>query len=458
MDSLQKGVVLNGRFEILDTIGKGSFGITYRAFDKKLGRDIALKECFPVDCGQRGIDGTIIPENQEQYDQSLKEMVDEARTIAAIKHPRVVTIHDVESCSGALYCVMEWVEGETLRSRMDKMKSRVDELTAYRWLVEMLQTLECIHGKNIVHRDIKPANIIISSSPQGTGEELILVDFGSALNRNLKVGATIPGAYTPAYAAPEQVLAGRWKIGPWTDMYALAATFYELLGGRPVHSYNGEELPKLKLQSEILARSIMKNLSIEPKKRCATALEWLNELSRSRDYNVIVVEIQNLIQQWAAERGGKKGLKTDDVNKICMDVRAYFIRHLSVVPDAVDERIRAVETMVSPKKLAKVMALQQHGAIAGGAVGAGLIGGGAAVAGGAGAGLWGTIVAFFVGGPVAVPVAMGVGGLALIGVAVKTWFGKSQAQRSSEALEFLSKGLAESVPQCWPKYGAYWKA
>lgn len=456
MDDLQNGTVLNGRFEILDTIGKGSFGITYKAFDKKLGRDIALKECFPADCGQRGADGKIYPVNQELYRKSLEDMVDEARTLATIKHPRIVTIHDVEACEGALYCVMEWVEGETLRERMDKRKERVDEQTAFQWLTETLQVLECIHAKNIVHRDIKPANIILRPSQLRQGEELVLVDFGSALNRNLKVGATIPGAYTPAYAAPEQVATNLGKIGPWTDMYALAATFYELLGGRPIHSLNGEEPSKLNLQSEILEKTLMKNLSPLPKDRCSTAREWLNKLTSSSE--AVLSEIQGLIQRWVAERSGKKGLKTRDVERICWDVRSYFVKHLGVVPDAIDEKISAVETMISPTRLARVIAMQRNGAIAGGAVGAGLIGGGAAVAGGAGAGLWGAIVAFFVGGPVAVPVAMGAGGVALIMLAVKTWFGKSQAQRSSEALEFLSKGMAESIRQCWPEYGASWKS
>lgn len=279
LSTLQKGVVLNGRFEILDTIGQGSFGITYKAYDKKLGRDIALKECFPADCGQRGADGKIYPVNSELYRKSLKDMVDEARTLASIEHPRIVRIYDVESCEGALYCVMEWVEGETLRERMDKRKGRVDEQTACQWLRETLQALACIHAKNIVHRDIKPANIIIRPSQLRPGEELVLVDFGSALNRNLKVGATIPGPYTPAYAASEQVATNLGKIGPWTDMYALAATFYELLGGSPVHSLNGEEPPKLNLQSEILEKTLMKNLSPLPKDRCSTAREWLDELS-----------------------------------------------------------------------------------------------------------------------------------------------------------------------------------
>ena len=456
MDTLQKGTVLNGRFEILDTIGKGSFGITYKAFDKNLGRDIALKECFPADCGQRGADGKIYPVNQELYRKSLEDMVDEARTLATIKHPRIVTIHDVEACEGALYCVMEWVEGETLRERMDKRKERVDEQTAFQWLTETLQVLECIHAKNIVHRDIKPANIILRPSQLRQGEELVLVDFGSALNRNLKVGATIPGAYTPAYAAPEQVATNLGKIGPWTDMYALAATFYELLGGRPIHSLNGEEPSKLNLQSEILEKTLMKNLSPLPKDRCSTAREWIEALSCSCDK--VVVEIQKLIQQWADERSGEKGLKIAEVRKICTEVRNYFIKHLGVVPGEVDDRISAVETIISPARLARIMARQQGGAIAGGAVGAGLIGGGAALAGGAGAGLWGAIVAFFVGGPVAVPVAMGAGGLAFLGYAVKAWIGKSQAQRSSEALECLSKGMAESIRQCWPEYGASWKS
>ena len=158
---LQVGMVLNDRYEVLDIIGKGAFGITYRAFDKKLNRDIALKVCFPADCCRTGGNGKLCPIDKEQYEKALYDMVNEARTLATIKHPRVVTIHDVEKCENVLYCIMEWVEGETLRARMDRKVGRVDESTARRWLEETLQALAYIHDKNIVHRDIKPANIII---------------------------------------------------------------------------------------------------------------------------------------------------------------------------------------------------------------------------------------------------------------------------------------------------------
>ena len=455
---LQVGMVLNDRYEVLDIIGKGAFGITYRAFDKKLNRDIALKVCFPADCCRTGGNGKLCPIDKERYEKALYDMVNEARTLATIKHPRVVTIHDVEKCENVLYCIMEWVEGETLRARMDRKVGRVDEPTARRWLAETLQALTYIHDKNIVHRDIKPANIIIRPSLVGQGEELVLVDFGAALNRTLKAGEkTVLGPYTPAFAAPEQ-MTGRAKIGAWTDLYSLAATFYELLGGRSVCSFEGEPLPKLKLQSKSLGKSIMKNLSLDPKGRCSSAREWLNELAYP--CKEVVVEIQSLIHTWmdkALNKAGKKGLKTADVDEICNNVRDFFVQHLGKVPAEIDVKINAVQTLVSPVRLAKVAARQKCGAIVGGAAGAGLIGGGAAIAGGAGAGLWGAIVAFIFGGPVAVPIAMGAGGLALIGLAIKAWMGKSQAQRSTEALELLSKGLEEAISQCWSECGVLWK-
>lgn len=459
MDVLQKEMVLNGRYEILDSIGKGSFGVTYKAYDKKLNRDIALKVCFPADCCHLGDNGEICPKDKELYEKSLLDMVNEARTLATIKHPRVVTIHDVEPCENFLYCIMEWVEGETLRARMDRADGRVDESTAYCWLVETLQALAYIHDQNIVHRDLKPANIIIRPSSLGRGEELVLVDFGSALNRTLKEGKTVLGPYTPAYAAPEQ-MSGQRKIGAWTDMYSLAATFYELLGGRPVHSFDDGQLPELKLRSKRMEKSIMKNLNFDPKDRCSTAREWLNELADPYPCEAVVVEIQKLIHTWmdkALNKAGKKGLKTADVDEICNNVRDFFVQHLGKVPAEIDVKINAVQTLVSPARLAKAAARQKYGAIVGGAAGAGLIGGGAAIAGGAGAGLWGAIVALIFGGPVAVPIAMGAGGLALIGLAIKTWMGKSQAQRSTEALELLSKGLEEAISQCWSECGVLWK-
>ena len=285
---IQKDACVGTRYKIQESVGQGAFGLTYRAWDSLLGRQIALKECFPVDkCWREGL--RVCAEDEAEYKHATAALYDEATTLARLKHPGVVTVHDVfiDARTNSLFIVMEWLSGDSLESRMKKGPVPHDK--AEQWLRKILDALKEVHGADITHRDIKPANIMFNSR-----QEPVLVDFAAALNRNTKVGKTIQGPYTELYAAPEQLGAefGPKSIGAWTDFYALAATWYEMLTG-VAYKIN----PRLSIDSEkkALVESVMKNLNFRPKDRCQSADEWLSMLDASPEPDAGVEDVRCLV-------------------------------------------------------------------------------------------------------------------------------------------------------------------
>ena len=274
MVPLQQGTVIHNLYEIQEVIGQGSFGITYRAWDRLLKRQIALKECFAASICQR--EGKRVkPADQSQYEAAKLDLLKEARTLARVKHPGVVAVHSVfiDKETDSLFIEMDLLEGASLKKKMSQ--GRVSHEQAFEWLHTILCALKKVHKKNITHRDIKPANIVFN----GDGNP-VLIDFGAALNRELKEGTTIAGAYTPRYAAPEQLYPELGKIGPWTDFYSLARTWCELLTGK---CDAGDELKLLSgryPEYQALFLSVKRNLKSDVKKRCQDADEWLDMLRR----------------------------------------------------------------------------------------------------------------------------------------------------------------------------------
>ncbi len=220
-----------GHYTIVSVLGEGGFGITYRARDETLRRDVAVKEYLPADLAIRDHDTTIRPRSKadvELYQWGLQRFVDEGRTLAALDAPGVVRVYDFVEANGTAYMVMELVLGESLAHRLDRAGPLPPaELTAM--TAHLLQGLDIVHRAGYLHRDIKPANILIR--PTG---HAVLVDFGAArAARRPGTGSAraLTSVYTPGYAPPEQYAGDGSDQGPWTDLYALAATLYEAVTG-----------------------------------------------------------------------------------------------------------------------------------------------------------------------------------------------------------------------------------
>jgi len=218
-----------GRYTLSSVLGEGGFGITYRARDEALRRDVAVKEYLPADVAVRDNDTTIRPRSASDtqlYHWGLQRFVDEARTLAAMSAPNIVAVHDFMETNGTGYMVMELIEGRSLAFILD----RDGPMAADRLLPitrQLLAGLEAVHTRGYLHRDIKPGNILLRPNGQP-----VLVDFGAARISRRSGTHAMTSVYTPGYAPAEQYAADG-EQGPWTDIYALAATLYEAIIGWP---------------------------------------------------------------------------------------------------------------------------------------------------------------------------------------------------------------------------------
>jgi hypothetical protein len=198
-------------FTIVEEIGRGSSGIVYRARQERLGRTVALKLLSPaLLASRRGRDRFVI----------------EAQALGRVRHPNVVTIHEVLDGDLCGYA-MEWVDGATLAKAIDSRDPLLDVAGVARLGVAIARALAAVHAAGLIHRDVKPGNVLLRTD--GTP---LLADF--SLARELDHGLhTATGEFvgTAAYAAPEQLRGDHASVGPWTDVYGLGATLYAALTG-----------------------------------------------------------------------------------------------------------------------------------------------------------------------------------------------------------------------------------
>lgn len=287
--ALTKGTMLR-QYRIEEILGQGGFGITYLATDTDLQRLVALKECYPRDFVSRD-QTTVVPTStreERDFDWALGKFVDEATTLAKFKHPGIVQVLQIiKGENNTAYIVLEYVEGQPLDKWMGALKEPLSEGEVRDLVTPIFDALEMVHKKGIAHRDIAPDNIYIRSSG-----EAVLLDFGAAKQVVGHHTRTMNLVVKDGYSAPEQYYA-EGKQGPWTDVYAFAATLYHLIAGkRPsdamarqdaVHNEEPDPLrPLVELNldgySEKFLTAVMSGLTLSTKARPRSLEDWRIEL------------------------------------------------------------------------------------------------------------------------------------------------------------------------------------
>jgi serine/threonine-protein kinase len=279
-----------GRYELLEELGRGAMGVVYKAFDPMIGRTVAVKTMRLAELGT----GLPRPDLVQRFQT-------EARAAGQLVHPNIVIVYDAGEDQGLYYITMEYVEGRSLQTLLDR-KQPFPLPRIMRIMGQVCGALDFAHQRHVVHRDVKPANIML------TGDDTVKVtDFGTA--KILQLGTTQTGTImgTPSYMSPEQVK-GK-PVDGRSDAFSIGVILYELVTGeKPFPGenvttviyklVNEEPIPPRELDSSVhpgLNDVITKALQKDPGQRYQSCRELLQDLLNYRtlggrlDATVVVV-------------------------------------------------------------------------------------------------------------------------------------------------------------------------
>ena len=270
-------------YTILEKLGKGGMGEVFLAEDNKLHRKVALKFLFKNLCED--------PETKARFER-------EAQTAAALNHPNIVVVHEIDEFEGQIYISMEYVEGESLRYHINKKQFSISQ--AIEIILQICQGLSKAHQAGIVHRDIKPENIMIDRDGR-----LKILDFGLAKLKGI-TGLTRNGTKmgTAHYMSPEQ--ARGEDVDQRSDIFALGAILYELLSERfafkgdydlaVIYAIVHEQPQPLTNVPEELQQIVDKALKKNPAQRYSTLRAMITELQEIR-HNLEMSEKQSMVKE-----------------------------------------------------------------------------------------------------------------------------------------------------------------
>lgn len=259
-NALALGTILNGQYKIEKVLGQGGFGITYLGIDLNLELKVAIKEYYPEGLVTRSRQQTGITvfggDKEEAFQMGVASFLEEAKILAKFQNNKhIVGVKTFFRENGTTYFVMDYIEGISFKDYLKQMggKILVDDVIGL--LEPIMEALQEVHQTGLLHRDISPDNIYITH--QGESK---LLDFGAARYNLGEKSRSLSVILKPGYA-PEEQYRSKGKQGPWTDVYALAATMYfAITGNLPPESLDRLEQDDLQLPSE---KGIAINASVE---------------------------------------------------------------------------------------------------------------------------------------------------------------------------------------------------
>lgn len=206
-------IIQFGQYELRGELGRGGMGVVYHAYQATLERHVALKM----------LTGSTFSTIEQR-----RRFVQEARLIARIRHPHIVSVHEVGELGGQPFYTMDLIAGDNLASRLAEGPLAAGD--AIRLMIRIAYAVEYLHQQGVLHRDLKPSNILLDAS-----DEPCVVDFGLSRAMDEFQDPTVTGTVlgTPSYMPPEQAAGRVREIGVRSDVYSLGAILYEMLCGRP---------------------------------------------------------------------------------------------------------------------------------------------------------------------------------------------------------------------------------
>lgn len=304
---LAAGTMLLDRYYIGVALGCGGFGIIYKAYDTMLDVVVAVKEYFPRGMVRRAETGrevyVNIKENEREYRSGLYRFMAEARTLAKFsKHENIVNVYNYYELNQTAYIVMEYLEGLSLKQYLDVNDGRMS-VNDCLWVIQSIANgLKSLHKERILHRDISPDNIFLCSNGK-----VKLLDFGAA-RLVLPSEGVAKAIVKVGYAPPEQY-GIKEEQGPWTDLYALGATFYRALTGVvPMESIGRLKNDHIKQPKEYIDaldngipdyinNAVMKLMMLDVEDRFKNAEELLEVLEKKKVVSLVSVKKRNEIRE-----------------------------------------------------------------------------------------------------------------------------------------------------------------
>ncbi len=279
------GTLLNNCYLIGKVLGHGGFGITYLGWDTNLELLIAIKEYFPKSLATRigdNLNLSIYPgQKKKWFHEGLKRFQEEARILARLQnYPGIVRVHSFFSANDTCYMVMEYIVGITLKQYIIH-RQKLSYRSTYTILKPVMEALDAIHRVRLLHRDISPQNIYITQQ-----QHVKLLDFGSA--RFLTKENRDPLIIIKSGFAPNEQYNVQGEQGPWTDVYGLAATFYNCITGTvPLDASVRFQKDELKRPSELgiklpvgVETVLLKGLALQVEERFQDILSFQQALPK----------------------------------------------------------------------------------------------------------------------------------------------------------------------------------